>query len=151
MLGFPVVGKSAQPYLVQGPTDVGGPRVDHCEIALGNGRVLILGGVGPNGAGGAAPGFGTLSSAEYTVPDGGGSPLNDPGTVLIPSLVQTEGSLRTPRAGMACTLLRDGSVLVTGGYTTPGPIAGNSQTVKMLSSVEVYRPIPLSISAPAGP
>jgi hypothetical protein len=104
-------------------------RIEHCAVTLADGRVLILGGVG--GSTGAA--FGTQGSAEIT--------SAVPGTP-IPALAAVGQGLLGPRAGMACTLLGDGSVLVTGGLQTVGVIAGTVSQVQTLGSAEIFRVAP---------
>lgn len=149
LLGFPQVpngsGTVAQIGVVAGP-DLTSPRVDHCAVTLPDGRALILGGLGPYPDGG----FGTLSEAVYTQPVAGVSS----GKVVVPHLQPTLAPLEIGRAGMACSVLHDGSVLVTGGYATSGSLmgdAGTQQTVTMLRSAEVYTPLPMLVTAPAGP
>jgi hypothetical protein len=148
LLAFPIsetsTGEAASPSVVAGPK-LYGAVVDQCEVAFGDGGVLILGGLGPFGDGG----FGTVNSAMYLTPPA--TQLNTAG-VTVPTTVSVASPLRQARAGMACTLLRDGSILVTGGYETTGPLigGGTTQDVEMLSTVEVYRPIPVSVTAPLG-
>jgi hypothetical protein len=104
-------------------------RIEHCAVTLGDGRVVILGGAG----GSNSQTFGTEGSAETT--------LAVPGTP-IPGLEPVAQPLLEPRAGMACTLLHDGSVLVTGGFQIAGLLTGTKSTVQTLGSAEIFRVAP---------
>jgi hypothetical protein len=109
-------------------------RIDHCAVALPDGRVVILGGL----SGSDASSFGTTNSAEVF--------SDDPTAETLPSVQSTPvpNGLLQARAGMACTLLRDGSILVTGGIQTTGPLSGNQQPVTTLDSAEIFRPLPVA-------
>jgi hypothetical protein len=74
-------------------------RFDFTATLLGDGRVLVVGGLSGNGTG-------VQASAE----------LYDPGSGRWTST----GSLRTPRRNHTATLLRDGRVLVAGGSNSEG-------------------------------
>jgi hypothetical protein len=118
-------------------TDMQIERIDHCAVALPDGRVVVLGGLG----GSDATVFGTTNSAEVF--------SDDPLAQTLPSVQSTpvsNGGLLTARAGMACTLLQDGSILVTGGFQTTAPLTGTTQPVTTLNSAEIYRPLPLVVT-----
>ena len=73
-------------------------RTSHAAVALGDGRVLILGGQNMVGD--------SLSSSEIYSP---------------PTRSFTAGpALATPRTMHTATMLRDGTVLVIGGFRTSG-------------------------------
>ncbi|MHB8417569.1 MAG: Kelch repeat-containing protein [Myxococcales bacterium] len=110
-------------------------RIDHCAVPLPDGRVVIIGGLG----GADASSFGTVSNIEVAFDDpDAGLPLPAVG------LHEAAGNLLTPRAGMACTLLQDGSILVTGGLQTVAPLSGTQQQIRTLNTAEIYRPLPLA-------
>jgi hypothetical protein len=115
-------------------------RIDHCAVALPDGRVLVLGGLSGN----TQSTFGTTNSAEM---------FSDYPLASTPPAVNMNpvpAGLLQARAGMACTLLQDGSILVTGGFQTTGPLASdNTQAVTTLNSAEIYRPLPIAASASA--
>jgi hypothetical protein len=107
-------------------------RIEHCAVTLSDGRVLILG-----GAGGSPPSpFGTQASAELT---------NATSGTAVPELTPVRSMLEA-RAGMACTLLGDGSVLVTGGFQTTGLLTGTTSPVQTLGSAEIFRVAPALIT-----
>jgi len=85
------------------------PRQFHQALALANGKVLVVGGLGTNGQGG----FATLNSAE----------LYDPATGQWSSALV----LGTARFLHTITLLADGRVLVTGGAAS-APSGQNGPT-----------------------
>jgi hypothetical protein len=76
-------------------------RASHTATRLDDGRVLVVGGVGADGA--------MLASAELY------DPYADTWTVV--------GNLANPRAGHTATLLPDGNVLIAGGDSASGPLA----------------------------
>ncbi len=119
----------------EGPA-MASPRIDHCAVALPDGRAVLLGGLGGTGP----SDFGTVATAELLYDDptsGTAIPGSQP---IVPGLGEA-------RAGMACTLLPDGSILVTGGIQTTGPLNGTTQPVKTLSSAEIFQPVPLTASS----
>lgn len=85
----------AAPYSVE-PGPAIAPRASPCIVAVGGDFILIIGGV-----------VGGQPSAAAELVRGNNS-------------VQTVTFPGPPRYGHACTVLDDGSVLVTGGYTTGG-------------------------------
>ncbi|RJQ81198.1 hypothetical protein D5S17_05495 [Pseudonocardiaceae bacterium YIM PH 21723] len=92
-------------------------RTGHRTVLLGDGRVLVVGGAVPTGQGERA-----LTFCE----------IYDPKTtVWTPT-----GSLLIPRKGHQATLLRNGTVLVTGGDAIPAI----PYTVDSLASAEIYDP-----------
>jgi hypothetical protein len=96
-------------------------RYSHTTAGLGNGSVLIASGVSDEF-------FGTLTSAAE---------LYDPTT----GAWTWTGSVRSPRAGHASTLLMDGRVLVSGGYSSMAPPPpGGYFTFGTLASSETYDP-----------
>ena len=144
----PKPGEPGQYQVVQGTEAalMSVERIDHCMVPLPDGRVVIIGGL----SGATASSFGTTASIEVASDDPTGTPPSD-----LPKITMHEAaqSLVTSRAGMACTLLPDGSILVTGGITTDAcgatntshcALNGTTQTVKTLSSAEIYRPLPLA-------
>lgn len=136
LIAFP--GGTVNPGSPSTPMQV--ERIDHCAVPLPDGRVLVLGGLSGNDQGS----FGTTNSAEvfsdYPIAP------NLPSVQAIP----VPKGLLQARAGMACTLLQDGSILVTGGFQTTGPLqSNNAQPVTTLNSAEIYRPLPL-VSKPGG-
>lgn len=136
-----------------------GPRYGHVAVRLGDGRVLVAGGLDDTREG-------LLSSAALFDPSTGVTPTEDmsvaryqpaaalleDGTVLvtgglggetsadryIPTLGRwiSAAAMHTPRWGHTATLLRDGRVLVAGGQCVTG--CGEQLT---LSSAEVYDPL----------
>ncbi len=113
-------------------------RIDHCAVPLPDGRVVLIGGLG----GSTDATFGSTGSIEIAYDNPGSAPASSLPKI---SMHEAAGNLVTPRAGMACTLLHDGSILVTGGLETVGPLNPNgTQQVKTLSSAELYRPLPLA-------
>jgi hypothetical protein len=92
-------------------------RTGHAAVLLGAGKVLVVGGAVPTGAGERA-----LASCE----------LYD---VTAKTWTPT-GSLAVARKGHQATLLPDGRVLVTGGDAVPGV----PYRVESLASAEVYDP-----------
>lgn len=92
-------------------------RQDPCAAVLHDGRVLVLGGQGA----------GPTSSAQADL-----YVINGGRTTLV-----TTGSLVQGRTQHTCTVLGDGSVLVTGGVSF-----ANGQTT-VLKSMELYVPVPL--------
>jgi hypothetical protein len=92
------------------------PRVIHTATLLQDGTVLLAGG------GDGWCGSGTLSSAE----------IYDPATRSF----RAAASMITDRSSHTATILRDGTVLITGG-TRFWPYA-------VLASTEIYRPQPFS-------
>ena len=93
---------------------MGSPRFEHTATLLGDGRVLMVGGLGP--AGGEV---GPLASVE----------LYDPAAnAFLRSTDQAQA-----RANHAASLLRDGSVLVAGG-------AGGERGDVSVASAEVFDP-----------
>jgi hypothetical protein len=86
--------------------DMTTPRTDgvydsHTATLLGNGKVLIAGGARLD----------SLSPLVSTTLDS--AEIYDPATGLF---TPTTGSMTTPRRGHTATLLRDGKVLISGGY-----------------------------------
>jgi hypothetical protein len=88
------------------------PRVGHTATRLQDGRVLVIGGSGPDGQ---------LASAEVW----------DPTTERF----RSAGSLATTRGGHTATLLSDGGVLVVGGSTT-----GDGATMSFVTGAELWDP-----------
>ena len=93
-------------------------RIDHTAVLLPDGRVLVTGGytydsTGNNGT--------ALSSAELYDPDTGEWTAT--------------GSMAEARAGLAATLLSDGTVLVTGGQDIR-----NNAALGNLATAELYDP-----------
>ncbi len=84
-------------------------RYQHTATLLQNGQVLVAGGLGVDGV------FGPLASAE----------LYDP----LTGMWAATASLTTPREFHTATLLRNGEVLVAGGFGAPD-----------LASAELYDP-----------
>ncbi|MFN8620853.1 MAG: kelch repeat-containing protein [Chloroflexota bacterium] len=96
-----------------------GPRAGHTATRLEDGSVLVVGGYVPAGDG-PSP---TLAAAERYDPDSG--------------MFRATGSLGTPRADQAATLLPDGRVLVVGGVTEAG---ASGRHRGELASAELYDP-----------
>ena len=86
----------------------------HTATLLQDGRVLIAGGAGPNGFN-----WESLLFAE----------IYDPATGTF----SVTGSLNEPRFGHTATLLSDGRVLVTGGWST--------SSLREVASAEIYDPV----------
>jgi hypothetical protein len=115
---------------------LGTPRLDHTATLLANGKVLTSGGFG--GACGVAYAVTRRQNPSRDVAAGGGgtgpfgcppiasAELYDPSTGLFTAT----GALATPRAWHTATLLGNGTVLITGGYSTSG----------LLASAELYDP-----------
>ena len=84
--------------------------------------------------------FTSANTAEYANSDSTASPAL--GTVIAapPPINMATGSLLTPRAGQAATLLNDGTVLVTGGaFGNEGTDPGSDITTPLvLQSTEIY-------------
>jgi len=99
------------------------PRFQHTATLLPDGKVLVVGGFDSTSPTGQA-----TATAE----------LYDPGTGSF----KASSSMATARAGHAATLLPNGTVLVTGGFTNATDQAAGS-------SAEVYNPFTGSFS-PAG-
>ncbi len=137
LLAFP--GGNVDPGVASANMQV--ERIDHCAVALPDGRVLVLGGLSGN----TPDTFGTTNSAEVFSDFPLASTL--PAVETTPALF---GGLLQARAGMACTLLQDGSILVTGGFQTTGALQGTVQPVTTLNSAEIYRPLPLATTTPSG-
>jgi hypothetical protein len=129
--------------------DLGGFRDDHSAILLGDGRVLLAGGWGPEGVLESTelyePGSRTFSAGpSMTTPRAGFTavPLAD-GRILLaggfldnapttaaadlfdPSrdAITRTGSLREPRGAYAAARLPDGRVLIAGGLSNGGVVA----------------------------
>ena len=134
LLAFP--GGNVNPGVAA--TDMQVERIDHCAVSLPDGRVLVLGGLSGN----SQSTFGTTSDAEM---------FSDYPLASTPPAVNMNpvpAGLLQARAGMACTLLTDGTILVTGGFQTTGPLqSDNTQAVTTLNSAEIYRPLPVAASA----
>jgi hypothetical protein len=86
--------------------------MDHVAVQLGDGRVLLIGGV--------STGWTFLATAEIFDPDTG---------TFTPT-----GSMSVPRESLTATLLRDGRVLVTGGHR------GRHAQLVIYDSAEIYDP-----------
>src|SRR5438309_3376082 len=97
-------------------------RGEHTATLLPNGKVLVAGGKG-NCVSSGCSAFPVLNSAE----------LYDPSTGTWSST----GSLNFARSSHTATLLSNGNVLVTGGYTNPCAFFGCTD----LNSAELYDPI----------
>jgi galactose oxidase-like protein/Kelch motif protein len=98
---------SAQTFAPTGPMTAG--RAQHSATLLGNGKVLVAGGYSGQG------GNGVLASAEIYDPSTGTFSATD--------------NMTTARQSQTETLLNNGEVLITGGYSS-GPLA----------SAELYDP-----------
>lgn len=107
---------------------VGRGRMDPCAAYLNDGRVLV--------AGGELPGHATSAMADLYTEDQY-TAFPDGGSVAKASAVVT-GDLKASRVLHTCTVLQDGSVLVTGGLREE-----NGQ-VEPLTSIELYTPVPLN-------
>ena len=119
-----VMGGSGDVVGTRGPVLV--PRQGHTATALADGRVLVIGGDVPDGAG-------NLSATATTE-------FYDPQTQTFsagPSLTQA-------RSTHTATLLADGRVLVVGGYQVYGPGVASA-------TAEVYDPVTDSFTAVATP
>jgi hypothetical protein len=81
------------------------PRFAHTATLLGNGKVLVAGGMSHNGV--------WLDSAELYDPASGRFTL--------------AGKMRSPRAGATATLLPNGTVLVAGGDSGPGQSTASAE------------------------
>jgi hypothetical protein len=79
-------------------------RARHTATLLSDGKVLLTGGVARSNFQGGYGGGATPPTAEIFDPASG-------------SFTPTKGSMETARAGHTATLLKDGTVLVTGGTT----------------------------------
>ena len=94
-------------------------RSYHSITLLADGRVLVVGGDNQT--------TGYLNSAE----------IYDPAAASSTGTWATTGSLSTARDSHTATLLKDGRVLVVGGFTRlPGQIVGS-----VLASAELYDPV----------
>lgn len=98
------------------------PRIRHTATRLQDGRVLVIGGIGPDGA---------LSSAEVW----------DPTTETF----RPAGSLATTRSGHTATALSDGRVLVIGGSNS----GDEGPTTSLVMVAELWDPSTESFT-PAG-
>ena len=94
---------------------MGSSRFGHAAVRLGNGKVLIAGGLKQSSAVTIS-----LSTAE----------LFDPATGKF----SPTGSMSSPRADFTATLLSDGRVLVTGGFNA------TKTSFSTLDSAEIYDP-----------
>ena len=90
------------------------PRVGHTATPLADGRVLVAGGIGPDGF--------MQGSAELYDPAAGTWTL--------------AGSMTRPRIGHTATTLRDGRVLVVEGDGAP-----NMESLGLLGTAELYDPV----------
>jgi uncharacterized protein YjbI with pentapeptide repeats len=109
------VSAVSTPFNVTGFCETGNmvtARRNHMVLALANGKILLTGGAAN------ADASGVLASAE----------LYDP---VAHSFGTTTGPMSTPRADHTVTLLLNGQVLVTGGFT---------DTAIALSSADLYNP-----------
>src|SRR6202008_1073935 len=102
------------PYLVEGfapAANMPAPRRQHGAVTLPNGLVLLVGGTD-----GSAGGTSALATAVLY-------------NAVTNSFTPT-GPMTTPRFDLKATLLPNGKVLVTGGFTTGGfPVAADGQSV----------------------
>jgi hypothetical protein len=87
-------------------------RADHEAVLLHDGRVLIVGGTGPN--------FDFLATAEIYDPSSG--------------TFSGTGSMGVPREGFTATALQDGRVLIAGGHI------GRHEQREIYASAELYDP-----------
>ncbi len=139
LIHFPIVqtpnGPSNEVTVNPGPA-MAYSRIDHCAVALPDGRAVLIGGLGEK----SLTDFGTLDSIEVVSDNPKGTQHPDLQVEEVP------GGLQQARAGMACTLLPDGSILVTGGFQTTGALNGTTQPVTTLSSAEIFYPLPISVT-----
>src|SRR5436309_1543375 len=96
------------------------PRDAHAAVLLADGKVLIVGG---DTAGGAGYYAGSLASAEFYDPSSG---------TFAPA-----GSMNAARTGPQATLLKNGDVLITGGFSYCGINCFHGS----LASAELYHPL----------
>jgi uncharacterized protein YjbI with pentapeptide repeats len=127
-----VSGLSAvsNPFNVTGFCETGNmitARRNHMVIALPNGKILLTGGAGN------ADGTGSLASAE----------LYDPVAHTFSSTVNT---MSTSRVDHTVTLLLNGEVLVTGGYTDA--TQGQSSADLYFSENNVFSPVAAQMTTP---
>jgi uncharacterized protein YjbI with pentapeptide repeats len=127
-----VSGLSAvsNPFNVTGFCETGNmitARRNHMVIALPNGKILLAGGAGN------ADGTGSLASAE----------LYDPVAHTFSSTVNT---MSTSRVDHTVTLLLNGEVLVTGGYTDA--TQGQSSADLYFSENNVFSPVAAQMTTP---
>jgi hypothetical protein len=102
-------------------------RMDATATLLQNGKVLIAGGSSSNGGTDALGSHGLIfASAE----------LYDPATGKF----TTTGSMSVRRVHHTATLLKDGRVLIAGGFTCSSTLACNNADVNALASAEIYNP-----------
>jgi len=122
-------------------TDTGRRRNDACAVTLADSSVLVAGGVNPlTGitSGQAERYVETHYDYVQNLPDGGG-PYSDAGAQVSLSGVGNQApfdGMVTDRYLHTCTVLQDGSVLITGGVQRDGT------HFTVLDSIELYTPLP---------
>ncbi|MBI5543510.1 MAG: hypothetical protein HY901_06445 [Deltaproteobacteria bacterium] len=115
-------GPGNQPQILMGPSlDV--PRGHACAVTLQDGRMMVVGGRGGQTT------LGSIANSGFFVDDGDENPA-------VAFTFEKGDDLEEARFFHTCTLLLDGSVLVTGGVQEKG-----SEFVT-LSSVEIFVPRP---------
>jgi hypothetical protein len=112
-----VIGLYSPAVNTSPPVAPAAQRADPCAAVLHDGRVLVVGGQGPGPA--------SSSQVDLWAIKNGSATSN------------VTGGLVLGRTQHTCTVLADGSVLVTGGVS----LANGRYTV--LKSIELYAPVPL--------
>lgn len=110
-------GPGSQPQILQGPSlDV--PRGHTCSITLNDGRMLVIGGRGGKTT------LESMAATAFFTDDGN----EDPAAAFT---FDKGDDMADARFFHTCTLLKDGSVLVTGGVQEKGAAFATLQTMEI--------------------
>jgi len=109
--------------------DVARGRIDPCAVTLPDGRAVVIGG--------EVPGLTTSTEPWADLYSAHTDPNLDGGAAIVSARADPAADMLDSRKWQTCTVLQDGSVLVTGGVKEEG---GNFE---VLDSIELYTPVPL--------